>query len=140
MKDGLTLYDYLGWGSTETKKAVIDIIEGFGYKTNLHCEENLVECIKQFVRREGEKGLMALSVVHPDRDLILQGASAKMGADGNFTFESNQSPWHPVANQQKAITDQQPVNKQDHHNTNSMMILGLLGLAFLTTVIIISKK
>lgn len=127
----ISLYEYL---ANNCPAAAKEVIEGFGYKVNrVRTVQDMVVCIKQLVRQEGEEALVALAEIHPDRELILSTATKNFSADGNDGFKEITRELSPVIQPASAIHQ-----KTDH---TPIIIAGILVSAlFLATAVITSKK
>ncbi len=126
----ITLFEYIANNRPAQAK---EVIEGFGYKVNnVRTVQDMVVCIKQFVRQEQEEALKALAEIHPDRELILSTSTKNFSADGSDGFNETVKQLTPV---QPAPTIQA---KSDH---TSLIIAGIIvSTLFLATAIIVNKK
>lgn len=131
----ITLYDYLAYSDQDTQQAVMDIIRSKGYQINPNNSADLANVITTFVGYEGDKGVEALAMVHPDRELILRTAG-KRGADGSTQPQTaNMQAVH--GNNPPPATSQLPMT---NHTNNTPIIAGLMGLVVLGIVAIIAKR
>lgn len=127
----ITLYEYLAYSSPQQKQAVIDAIEGFGYITQLRNEEDLIDCMAQFVDREGQKGLMALAHVHPDRQLILD-------SEKSLGFDS-ESGWAKEPGKETITSLPAKKADTDPHNNHTLVTFCILGAIGIIAVMAIAK-
>lgn len=127
----IPLSSYIAWNNPAGAKAVI---ESFGYQVhNVRGQDDLSQCVNQFVNREGEKGLRALAKVHPDRDLILE-TEKLMGADG---FSEEATVKTPVT----IIPEQaQPATTKTQTDYTPIIIASMFFTALFTTAAIFIKK
>lgn len=121
----ITLYDYLAYGSDATKQAVVNLMTGKGYQVNPRNEQELSQCIAQYVQCEGSA--QSLAAIHPDRDLILSGQTAGV----------------PVPVKEKKSDGVKikfhPPEQNNSMTTQTIMATGLLGL-MLVALVVIAKQ
>lgn len=76
----IPLHFYLAFNNPDGS---VSVMKDFGYQVlNVKSRSDIAECLRQFILREKEAGLNALAKIHPDRQLILDNADVKIGADG----------------------------------------------------------
>jgi len=113
----------------------ISVMKDFGYDIHARNKEGLASTIAQFIHREGEQGLEAIATIHPDRELILSTADAKMGADGFINSDTKSA----TSNEQRATGNgQQPTNALQNY-TPLIVIGGIFTTAFLVLAIVAKK-
>lgn len=132
MRKKITLYDYLANDEPTARKAKA-VMEGFGYKVDFWDEAGFVVCLKQFVQQQRGKGLEALAMIHPDRDLILATQETTMNFDGF-------SDTTPVVKETTPSIIPQPATDTPHKDYTPIILVGILASAFFLSVAVISKK
>jgi hypothetical protein len=125
----IDFYHYIAANNPAGAKAAM---EAGGYHVKVRSYEGMVADLKEFVRLEGEKGLMALAAIHPDRELILSASPQKMGADG-FTENNKASNIAPVSSPQ-------PVTLPTATDYTPLMLGGLFTITLLLVTVIIQKN
>lgn len=134
----VTLYDYLAYNSDDSvARDARDVVQQFGYRFHGTDRASLAQGLKGFIREEGEDGLKALAMIHPDRQLILSTADSSMNMDGFGDGNDNGSA---IA---KPIVIAQPAapaatNDQSHHT--HLLTAGLIAVALILATAIICKK
>lgn len=131
----IPLSSYIAWNNPAGAKSAI---ESFGYDVlNVRNQNDLADCVRQFINQNGEAAIAALAKVHPDRDLILDHAesSSLLGADG-FREPETKSNQLAATNDQPAITTTE--KKQSDHTP--IIIAGMFFSAMLLAAAIIEKK
>jgi hypothetical protein len=122
MKKRITIYDYIA--SNVPNDAFI-LMSKSGNITKAKDEKELVEQLKDFVRKNGSMGLMALAQIHPDKELIEQLIAEQKVEEPKYSNLSGADS--PTKNPTK-ITDDQ----KETISLSKMMIYGsflLIGLA-----------
>lgn len=120
MKNRITIYDYIA--SSVPNDAYV-VMAKYGNITKAKDEKELVGQLKEFVRKNGSNGLMALAEIHPDKELIEQLLSENRKEDESKYANANGTTQNPTR-----ITDEQ----KETINLSKMMIYGsflLIGLA-----------
>lgn len=140
----LTLYDYLAWSDEETQDAVVNLMKSKNYIVNPRNQNELSNCIAQFVNHEMQSGngdiMTEIGYLHPDRDIILAANSssrARLNADGlgaGASFDTAKTAFPGVQ-----------VNYPGNNNNPSMgsqtIIAGIFALALVGCIgVIISKS
>lgn len=122
MKKRITIYDYIA--SSVPNDAYV-MMSKYGTISKAKDEKELVEQLKEFVRKNGSMGLMALAQIHPDKELIEQLIAENRVEESKYSNASGSTT--PTQNPTK-ITDDQ----KETINLSKMMIYGsflLIGLA-----------
>jgi hypothetical protein len=137
----IRIYEYLAHNEdVSVPAAVMQMMRDRGYYIAPRNEDELANCIEQYVKHETQNGnydqaMISLANVHPDRDLILSSVpERKMNADGLNMLDKS-APVFP------AITFNTPENHShaSAFTANTAVIAGIFSLA-LVGIIIIAKS
>ncbi len=147
----MNAFHYIAESNPYAAKA---ICSSLGYKiSNVHNEEDLGDCLRKIVAKEGESALKVVMEQHPDKDVILElfgngneysnatgggagcGCSASLNACGN-----NQCSCNGCKNNSPVRASEQYMNFDGSKNSTSLAGMSIIAAALIFAVAIIIKK
>jgi hypothetical protein len=135
-RDKITMYDYL---ASSVPADVSFTINRFGRFKKARNEKELAKQLKSFVNMFGDKAIIELSKIHPDRKLLEAGCSKCEETKRNPAPK----PHHPFANATGYVAptttsdDSGEKEKQTKKITTNMLIIG--GFMIMSFALIMKK-
>ena len=121
--------DFFDYIASNDPAAAADVIQSYGYDIQ---NQNLGECCRELVEKEGESGLRSLASIHPDRDLIVKyfGESEThnfCGADGSLSSEA------------VAVSIKEKQTQKIFGDNQTLVLTFILATSLLITAAIVTK-
>lgn len=123
MAKRITIYDYIASSVPNDAHLLLNKYDKYSRARDV---DELSAQLKQFVRKNGEMGLMAIAQIHPDRELLLEAIKeTQKESKDNFVNANGGAETQNTATSKISDTTKETINMSKMMIYGSFLLIGL---------------